>query len=291
LTARRRRSHPHGDHQDGRDDPAVLAAVIDRCVAGDSAALEDLVTAVRDRIFRLALRMTGCREDAEDATQEILVKVVTRLDSFRGDAAPTTWVHRIAVNHLLDRRKSRVERLGFTFESFGEDLLADLADPPERSSPDLDLLADEVRRGCTLAVLTCLDRELRLAYVLGEILQVPSGTGAEICGTTEAAYRKRLSRARGRVRAFLQDSCGLVNRDAACHCRRRVPAAVASGRVDPVAVAAAGLDPDAATAELDALHDAGRLMRAHPDYEAPGRVTEQVLSLVRGRRFSVLDDG
>jgi hypothetical protein len=53
-------------------------------------------------------------------------------------------------------------------------------------------------------------------------------------------------------------------------------------------VAAAGLDPARATAELDALHDAGQLMRAHPTYRAPARVTEQVVALVQGRRFSVL---
>ena len=168
--------------------------MITRCLDGDPDAVEDLVGAVRDRIYRLALRMTACPEDAQDATQEILIKVLTRLDTFRGEAAPTTWVHRIAVNHLLDRRKSRVERLGFTFETFADDLLSGLAAPPERSSPDLDLLADEVRRGCTLAVLTCLDRPSRLAYILGEVLQIPASTGAEICDVSEATYRKRLSR-------------------------------------------------------------------------------------------------
>ena len=72
----------------------------------DAAALEQLVLAVRDRVYRLCLRMTARPPDAEDATQEILIRVITRLSTFRGEAAFTTWVHRIAVNHLLDRRRT-----------------------------------------------------------------------------------------------------------------------------------------------------------------------------------------
>lgn len=263
-----------------------LAQIVNRCLEGDPAALEGLLSAARDRVYRLALRMTACREDAEDATQEILIKVLTHLGSYRGEAAPMTWIHRIAVNHLLDRRRSPAERLGLTFDAFADDLLDGLADPDERSDPARDLLADEVRRGCTLALLTCLDRDLRVAYVLGEILEVPSSTGAEICEISEVAYRKRLSRARARIRGFLEQHCGLVNPDAPCHCRRRVPAALASGRIDPATVT--GVDSATATAELEALYDAGQLMRAHPAYRAPERVTEEVTALIRGRRFTVL---
>src|SRR5437868_13590781 len=81
---------------------------------GDADALERLVRAVHDRIYRLALRMTARPTDAEDATQEILIRVVTRLASYRGEAAFTTWVHRIAVNHLLDRSRTSANGCGST---------------------------------------------------------------------------------------------------------------------------------------------------------------------------------
>jgi RNA polymerase sigma factor (sigma-70 family) len=80
-----------------------LAVLVRRAQEGDRDAVESLLLAVRDNIYRLALRMTGDADDALDATQEILVRVLTRLSTFNGEAAFTTWVHRVAVNHLLDR--------------------------------------------------------------------------------------------------------------------------------------------------------------------------------------------
>jgi RNA polymerase sigma factor (sigma-70 family) len=82
--------------------PRLVAAAVN----GDRCALEDVLRAVVDDVRRLAQRMLWHPQDAEDATQEILVKVATRLNTFRGDARVTTWVHRIAVNHLLTTRCS-----------------------------------------------------------------------------------------------------------------------------------------------------------------------------------------
>jgi RNA polymerase sigma factor (sigma-70 family) len=259
---------------------ADLRRLVERSRGGDAGALESLLVEVRDPVHRLALRMTAHPQDAEDATQEILIKVMTRLDSYRGDAAVTTWVYRIASNHLLDRAKSVTERMTFTFSSFADDLHAGLAAPSARTDPDHDLLAREVKQGCTLALLTCLDREARLAYVLGEIVEVPTADGAAICAISEAAYRKRLSRARQKVRAFLEENCGLVSPEsAACHCRRRVPAAIAAGRVDPAAAAGTGVEE--ATAEIERVYDAAQLLRSRSDEAAPARLTEQLVGLIR----------
>ena len=66
---------------------------------------------MQDDVYRLALRMTAHPEDAEDASQEILIKVITHLEGFRGESSVRTWAYRIAVRHMLDRKKSRVEEL------------------------------------------------------------------------------------------------------------------------------------------------------------------------------------
>jgi DNA-directed RNA polymerase specialized sigma24 family protein len=92
--------------------PSDLEAAVVRAQHGDAAAVEEVLAAVQDNVHRLALRMTGCRDDALDATQEILIKVLTKMSTFTGDAAFTTWVHRVAVNHLLDRKRSTVEGAG-----------------------------------------------------------------------------------------------------------------------------------------------------------------------------------
>jgi RNA polymerase sigma factor (sigma-70 family) len=259
-----------------------LAALVRCAQAGDRDAVEALLLAVRDNVHRLALRMTGDADDALDATQEILVRVLTRLSTFNGEAAFTTWVHRVAVNHLLDRKRSAVERFELTFGAFADDLLDGLAPVAPDAAPELDLLAREVKHGCTLALLTCLDRELRVAYVLGEVFGVSSTEGAWICNTTATAYRKRLSRARAAVRTFVAEHCGLVAPGRArCHCRKRVPAAVARGRVDPAdADEPSADDVAAAVAEMEAFYDAAGLLRSVPDAAAPAAVAAQIRSLI-----------
>src|SRR5258707_7048608 len=97
-----------------------LLGLVQRARSGDAVAVEDLVREVADDVYRLSLRVLWHPQDAEDATQEILVKVVTRLDSFRGEAAFTTWAYRVAANHLLSTRRRRAEQAALSFEAFGE---------------------------------------------------------------------------------------------------------------------------------------------------------------------------
>jgi RNA polymerase sigma factor (sigma-70 family) len=262
-----------------------------RAQAGDAEALENLIDSVRDRVYRLSLRMVTQPADAEDATQEILLKALTRLSTFRGDAGFSTWVHRIAVNHLLDRKKSAVERMEFTFDLYAEDLRTGLADPDPAASPEAELLVSEVRLGCTQAMLTCLDREHRVAYVLGEVFEVSSGEGSYICAVSPATYRKRLSRARSRVRSFLSENCGVVNPDKAdCRCSRRVETAVSLGRIDPRNPTFAAHPAEMAVSEMEELYSAAGLMRSHPEYTAPESVAETISKVVRSGRYAILED-
>lgn len=272
------------------DDGDELAGLVDRAQRGDGRAVEEVLAAVRDGVHRLALRMTGCPDDALDATQEILVKVLTRLSTFSGQAAFTTWVHRVTVNHLLDRKRSAIERLELTFASFADDLRDGLEPVAPNAGPELDLLAREVKHGCTLALLTCLDREARVAYVLGEVFGVSSSEGAWICETTEPAYRKRLSRARAAVRAFVGEDCGLVAPTVArCHCRKRVPVALRRGRIDPAASdRATPAEVQAAVAEMEQLYDAAGLLRGVPDAVAPGEVAVRIRSLLDSGRYRLV---
>jgi len=170
------------------------------------------------------------REDAEDATQEILVRVVTRLSQFDSRSRLKTWVYRVAVNYILGVKKSAVERLNLTFDQFAEDLADGLsADGP--GDAERSFLVEEVKIGCTLGMLQCLDRPHRLAYILGEILGFPGPEAAEALEITPEVFRKRLQHARAAIVSFTRAYCGLVSDAAACACNRRVPAAVRNGRV------------------------------------------------------------
>ncbi|MBI1849417.1 MAG: RNA polymerase sigma factor, partial [Planctomycetes bacterium] len=127
-----------------------LESLAARAKDGDREALEALVAAIRHDIYNLAVRMLWHPADAEDATQEILLRIVTKLATFRGDSAFRTWSFRVATNHLLNVRRSRAEREALTFERFGTDLETGLSDPPAgpADDPQQALLVEEVKLGC-----------------------------------------------------------------------------------------------------------------------------------------------
>jgi RNA polymerase sigma factor (sigma-70 family) len=215
--------------------PSTLEELARQAVDGDRDALDRLVRDLQGDVYGLALRMLWNREDAEDATQEILVRVVTRLAQFNFHSKLTTWVYRIAVNYILDVKKSPVERMQLNFQAFADDLAAGLSsDGP--ADAERSLLIEEVKIGCTLGMLQCLDRPHRLAYVLGEILELSGPEAAEALDIPPDLFRKRLQHARSAIEAFTRTHCGLASDSADCACHRRVPAAVRLGRVRPDAL-------------------------------------------------------
>jgi RNA polymerase sigma factor (sigma-70 family) len=269
--------------------PAVaadLAPLVERAKAGERGALDGLLRALADDVYRLGLRMTGNPADAEDAAQEILLKVATHLAGFRGESSVRTWAYRIAVRHLLDRRKSAVEAMGLDFDRFAADLADGLA------APDADpAAATEVKLGCTLAMLTCLDREHRVAYLLGDVFDLPPPVAADIAGVAEPAYRQRLSRARRQLEAFTESYCGVVNPAAACRCDKRVARAIELGRLERHSLRLARHPVSGAgqkVQEMEALHATAALMRSHPDYAAPERIREKVAALLDGGELQIL---
>ncbi|WP_373265102.1 RNA polymerase sigma factor [Hungatella hathewayi] len=201
---------------------------------GDKEALEQLLTGVQDLVFNLSLRMLGTIHDAEDASQEILIRVMTNLASFRGESAFTTWVFRIAVNHLKNYRKSMFAQHPLSFEYYGEDIVSG----KEKDIPDLtmgvdrNLLEQELKLSCTNVMLQCLDTDSRCIYILGTMFRVDSRLAAEILEISPEAYRQRLSRIKKKMAGFLDEYCGLSGKGV-CSCSKRISYAIATHRVNP----------------------------------------------------------
>ncbi len=242
---------------------------------GNTKALDHLIRQLQPKIYGLALRMLWHSEDAKDATQEILLRVITHLGSFRGESAFFTWAYRIGANHLLSWRKSRLESQQLTFEAFGRDLQEGLASSPKQ--PDEALLFQEIRVGCTLAMLLCLDRPHRLAYILGEILEMDHAEASSILEISSVTYRKRLERARRQIVMFVRSHCGLTNPSNPCRCSRRLGQALKLDRVSPQQLLFAGHRGNAeefprVLATIRSLEETQRavaLYRSHPQYTVP----------------------
>lgn len=131
------------------------------------------ISAARDDVFALVADPGKLPPSAvgfaKEARQEILVKLVTRLSSFRGDASFRTWAYRVATGHLLTTKKRRMERATMQLDEFAEDLAEGFDTSYDGGGVDEGLLAEEVEVGCTQGMLLCLDREHRIAYILGEV--------------------------------------------------------------------------------------------------------------------------
>ena len=276
-------------------------ALAARAAAGDGPALAALIERVQDSVYRLSLRMLWSPDDAQDASQEVLFKIVTSVATFRGESSFRTWALRVATNHLLNVRRSRVEMQSLTFDAFARDLedgLTDDGDFPARIADEADqaLLEEEVKIGCTQAMLLCLDRDDRIAYILGDVFEIRSEEAGEILAIAPAAYRKRLSRARERLREFMRAQCGLVTDAARCSCARRVAPAIATQRVDPRRLLFAGHGQPApkrlpileAVDDMERLHEIAAIHQSHPHVAAPASVTDSIRRVLATGQFRAI---
>lgn len=216
--------------------------LIEQAVAGNGKALEELLTGVQDMVFNLALRMLGTVHDAEDATQDILIRVMTNLMSFRRECGFHTWVYRLSVNYLLNYKKSMFAEHPLDFEFYGNDIRYAKLDEEDGVLDEMTRkdLAEELKLSCSNVMLQCLDAETRCIFILGTMFRIDSKTGAEIMEITPENYRQRLSRARRKVADFLTEYCGLSGKGF-CSCYHRVSYAVSQGRLSAGRMEFAGL--------------------------------------------------
>jgi RNA polymerase sigma-70 factor, ECF subfamily len=189
---------------DERSDAELLQAH----VSGDPDAFAILFARHRDRLWAVALRTMGNHHDAADGLQDGLISAFRRADSFRGDAAVTTWLHRVVVNACLDRlRAAKVRRTVPLPEAGGEHRIEEYADhsshpPTIASDPEEAALADE-RRRAVLAALDTLPIEQRAALVLVDMEGFPVAEVALMLDVAEGTVKSRCSRGRSKLAELL----------------------------------------------------------------------------------------
>ena len=195
--------------QDVRSDAELLAAH----VAGDSHAFGILFSRHRDRLWAVALRTMSNPEDAADGLQDGMVAAYRRAGSFRGEAAVTTWLHRVVVNACLDRIRAakvrRAEPLPDDLEEYGDrgstisatDATADPADLTERGE----------RRRQVLDALATLPEQQRAALVLVDMEGYPVAEAAQMLDCAVGTVKSRCSRGRARLAVLLADLIGSLD--------------------------------------------------------------------------------
>ena len=172
------------DRQPVSDDVALLRAH----AAADRDAFAELVRRHRDRLWAVALRTLGDREEAADALQDALISAYRSAHRFRGESAVTTWLHRIVVNACLDRVRRRAARPTVA--------LAD-TEPAPAPAVDSDTALD-VR-----SALAKLPVEQRTALVLVDVQGYSVAEAARILDVAEGTVKSRCARGRARLAALL----------------------------------------------------------------------------------------
>jgi RNA polymerase sigma factor (sigma-70 family) len=278
-------------------DPTTLRDAL----KGSLQAVDAFVTTIQPGVYKLAVHVLGHRDDAADATQEILLKIVTHLSAFRSESALSTWVWRVAYNHLMTAKTRKAESPEVSLDAIAERLeqglefaahITQSRGDPGPLTPQDKLEARQVALSCTQSMLMVLDREQRLAYVIDTVFNLDSREAAAVVGISPEAYRQRVSRARARLDAFMSQSCGLANPDAACQCERQLPAVRHLSKlhgVDHGAVVALH-KPEMEEAErhfvaFTRVADAAAMLRTHPDYQAPEAQRAAILAVLRQEGF------
>lgn len=270
-----------------------LLNLIQKATAGDKSSLETVILNIQDLVFNLSLRMLGTFPDAEDASQDILLKVMTHLSSFKGESSFSTWVFRIAVNHLKDYKKHMFAQFPLSFEFYGDDIRnAKTEDIPDLTqNVEQAILAEELKLSCTNVMLQCLDTESRCIFILGTMFKVDSRIAGDILGITPEAYRQRLSRVRKKMADFLTEYCGDYGKGE-CHCADRVNYAIQSHRIHPTQLyfqtavsSEVMLDVKEAMEEIDDLSQEFSFCKT---YQSPENLKQFIKGFLNGTSFSIV---
>lgn len=215
------------DYSTDQDDQLL----IEKSIKGNRQALEDLVKKHQPYIYNIAWKMVQMPADAQDITQEVLVKVVTNLSQFQGKSSFRTWLYRIVVNHFLQMKRSTRESLvDESFQGFSDRLNS----IPDQTLSEIEIEERQVEiremnLACMSGMLLCLTRDQRLVYILGELFGADHSIGAEILEISKGNFRIRLSRARKDLWQFMNNRCGLVNKANPCRCHKKVTYAFSEG--------------------------------------------------------------
>ncbi len=210
--------------------------LIDRALKGNKTALENLIKKHQNWIYNVAIAMVSDHNDAADITQEVLIKLTTKLGTFKNESNFRTWLYRIAKNHFLNMKRGKYETKLITFDKFGEGLDTIPNESLSNLSYEIDnkTLVEEAKISCMKGMLLCLDREQRLIYIIGELFEFTDTIASEIMEISKTNFRVKLHRAKQQLYNFMDNKCGLVNKKNPCRCARKTAGFIKMGYVDPI---------------------------------------------------------
>lgn len=264
------------DHNIKEDDDIL----IDKALKGNKVALENLIKKHQNWIYNVALAMVSDNNDAADITQEVLIKCITKLETFKKESNFRTWLYRIVKNHFLNMKRGKYETRPMTFDEFGDGLDAIPNESLTNYTYEIDknILVEEAKLSCMKAMLLCLNREQRFIYIIGELFEFSDAIGSTIMEISKVNFRVKLHRAKQQLYNFMNNKCGLINRNNPCRCVRKTAGFIKMGYVDPVSlhfqkdrISSIGKVVDKKVNDYDkeVINDYQQLFKSHPYVKSP----------------------
>lgn len=185
-------------------------------VINNNLTIDYIIENYGKMVNSICRRMIQNRDTVEDAVQEVWLEVNKSLKSFRGEAKVSTWLYKITSRVVMRMAKEEHKYSTHFLSNYfhGEDI-----EIPQYQDFDKNLWVREMCDKCLTGTLHCLDNETRLAYILRDINMLSYSEIGEIFEKDETSIRKMVSRARNKLRNFLNDECILKNPDSKCKCR------------------------------------------------------------------------
>lgn len=195
--------------------------------------INEIIDNYGKKVYNLAFRVTGSRQDAEDVAQETFMQVYQNLDKFKGESNIYTWLYKIALNNSLKIKekisKTYVESLDEKIEMFKDDVPEEVQEwynNPEKAACMSELLS-EIRNGCLHFLSFRLPENQRIVYVLRNVLDFSYKEISEILGISENVIKARLNRARANLVEYFGNRCQWLTKDNTCTCQSRIGFALA----------------------------------------------------------------
>jgi RNA polymerase sigma-70 factor (ECF subfamily) len=181
---------------------------------------ETLYKKYHNKIYNLALRMTGNQDAANDITHDTFLQAFKSIEKFRGESQPYTWLYKIAKNNCL----KFLEKRDHSTVSSLQELIDKNSSPVSEEVTEAEKMNYilQVKDGCLLGLLRCLSLQQRLAFILNVLLDLPLTQVASIIEKSENATRILVHRSRQNIKEFLCSNCSLYDPRNACRCENLI---------------------------------------------------------------------
>ncbi len=261
----------------------IHISTIQKACAGNKLALDEIIAGISNKIYNLSLRMLLFPADAEDATQEILIKIITHLNTFKGESAFETWVYRIASNYLITLKSKNTEQFRMSFDDYAIMLDTGISDSVAytKNEGEIKILEEEVRISCTHGMLLCLNPTDRIVYILGDILEINSIEGASVLEINAENFRKILSRSRQKIRNFMSRKCGLVNESNPCKCSKKIDFLIGRNLMNPLKLSFADKQRSLQLiSRIDEIDRSLAILQGNPNFDFPVQKYPKIQAMI-----------